>query len=212
MADKTDNIIQMIVSYTDQIERYENSSTWCAAFSVTFILLVAMMAIALITKRNKEGDNKTIYNGMLSALFLTIPSIITLYLYVFAMNTRKVALYRGYLSFLEERWNSLAEADIMLFDSGVIKNFYSFPAFPVNGLGPVVLALFILLFVVLSFGLSRYFGKQLKSGKTKSTLKSLWCILMIICVLFNGLCIYCLSTNDFATESVINYCEEQEKN
>ena len=52
--DKTDNIIQMIGSYTEQIERYENLSTWFAAFSVLCILMVCNRTDYPSTKRRKR--------------------------------------------------------------------------------------------------------------------------------------------------------------
>lgn len=110
MIDKSSNIIQMIDTYTNQIERYENLSTWFAGFSVLCILVTIIAASFIILKREKECSNKkNIYNSILSGIFLIIPSITTLYLYTFTMNMRKVALYRGYLAFLEKQWNSLAD-------------------------------------------------------------------------------------------------------
>lgn len=210
MVDKTNDIIQIINSYTAQIERYENLSTWYAAFSIVCVMVVAMTAITLIIKQKEEEDtNRAFYNGVLSCIFLIIPSVITLYLYVFAMNMRKVALYRGYLGFLEKQWNSLSGLNIMLFDDEIINNFYSFPNFLVNGLGPIVMAIFIILSIIIGFGLSIHFIRQLKNSRIKTALRLLVCILMIICVLFNGLCTYYLSTNESVTESVINYCEKQ---
>lgn len=209
MSDKAEGIIQMIRSYTDQIERYENTITWCAVFSVACMLLIIIMVAEFIVKRNKESNNRTCYDGILAGLFLTIPPIITLFLYVFSMNTRKVALYRGYLGFLEQEWNSLMKADIMFFDISIMKDFYLFPSFLVNGIGPVILSVFIILFFALGFIMSMYFLRQMKSSKMKSMLKLLQYVILIICVLFDGLCVYSLSTNDYVSESVIEYCEQQ---
>lgn len=209
MSDKAEGIIQMISSYTDQIERYENTITWCAVFSVACMLLIIIAAAEFIVKRSKEGDNRTCYDGILSGLFLTIPPITTLFLYVFSMNTRKVALYRGYLGFLEQKWNSLMEADIMFFDMDIMKVFYSFPSFLVNGIGPAVLTVFIILFFTVGFIMSMYFWRQMKSGKMKSMMRLLRCVVLIICILFDALCVYSLSTNDYASESVMEYCEQQ---
>lgn len=52
----------------------------------------------------------------------------------------------------------------MLFDSEIITEFFSFRRFPVNGLGPVVMSVFLLLALGLSFGLSIYFQRQLPGG------------------------------------------------
>jgi heme/copper-type cytochrome/quinol oxidase subunit 2 len=209
MSDKTNDIVQMIDSYTDQIERYENISTWFAAFSVICILGVIIMAIFLLVRyRNEDDQNRSLYDCILSAIFLIIPSITTLYLYVFSMNMRKVALYRGYLSFLEQRWNVLAGEEVMLFDSQVIKEFFSFNSFLVNGMGPVVMAVFIIFSIVIGFGMSIHFVKKLKQSKIKNVLRIMLCVVTIVCILFDGLCTYYLSTNDNVTRSVVEYCEK----
>lgn len=209
MSDKTNDIVQMIDSYTNQIERYENISTWFAAFSVICILGVIIMAIFLLVRyRNEDDQNRSLYDCILSAIFLIIPSITTLYLYVFSMNMRKVALYRGYLSFLEQRWNVLAGEEVMLFDSQVIKEFFSFNSFLVNGMGPVVMAVFIIFSIVIGFGMSIHFVKKLKQSKIKNVLKIMLCVVTIVCILFDGLCTYYLSTNDNVTRSVVEYCEK----
>ena len=207
MANKTTDIIEVINSYTNQIERYENLSTWFAAFCVACILAVIVIAAFLILKREKSKHGIETYNIILSGIFLTIPSITTLYLYVFAMNMRKVALYRGYLGFLERQWNSIAGADIMLFDEKIMGTFFSLRSFLVNGLGPVVMAVFIVISMVLGFGLSIYFQRKLKESVLKKILKLLFCVLLMVCVLFNGLCTYYLSINESVTEAVIDYRE-----
>lgn len=209
MTDKTNDIIQVINSYTDQIERYENLSTWFAAFCVACILAVIAIAVFLIIKREEEAEHcRAIYNSVLSGIFLIIPSVTTLYLYVFSMNMRKVALYRGYLGFLERQWNSLAGVDIMLFDEGIMGRFFSLQNFLVNGLGPVVMAVFIVLSMIVGFGLSIYFWRKIRDSGMKKILKLLLCVLLLVCVLFDGLCTYYLSTNGNVTEAVMDYCEK----
>ena len=121
------------------------------------------------------------YNYILSGIFLLIPSLTMLYLYTFAMNMRKVALYRGYLACLEKQWNLLAGADIMQFDSEVITKFFSFKEFLVNGLGPAVMALFVLLSFTAGFGLSIYFLKQIEIFRMKNILRVCVCVLLVVC-------------------------------
>lgn len=66
----TDNITQMITSYTEQIERYESLSTWFAAFSAVCILAVFFFAIMLIIRQQKEdAGGRERYYVFLSALF-----------------------------------------------------------------------------------------------------------------------------------------------
>lgn len=210
MLKKESDIVQLINSYTDQIERYESMSTWFSAFCIVCILIVLLSAIALIIYQKKEDNGqKEFYNVFLSGIFLIIPSIVTLYLYTFAMNMRKVALYRGYLSFLEGRYNELSQMDVMLFDNGIINTFFSVRSFPVNGLGPAIMIIFIIAAFFIGFGLSIYFAKKLSHAKIKSRLKLAIIVLMAVCIFFDGLCCYYLSINDCVMDSVISYCEEQ---
>lgn len=207
--DQANGIIWMIGSYTDQIERYERLSTWFAAFSMMCIMAVLLIAVALTLRRNRDGGgNSSFYCLVLSGLFLFIPTIATLFLYVFAMNMRKVAMYRGYLSFLEERWNTLTGTESMFFDSGIVKEFFSFQSFSVNGLGPVVMSIFIVLTFAVGFGLSIHFLLKLGSSKTRVRMTILLSVLLVICVLFSGLCAYYLSVNDSVMASVLEYCRE----
>lgn len=210
MFDKEKDIVQLIHTYTDQIERYESMSTWFSAFCIVCILIVLLSATVLIIYRKKEDSGrKEIYNMLLPGIFLIIPSIVTLYLYTFAMNMRKVALYRGYLSFLESQYNELVQMDVMLFDNGIVDKFLSVRSFPVNGLGPAIMIVFIIAAFFLGFGLSMYFVKNLSHSKIKNGLKLVIGVLMAMCIFFDGLCCYYLSINDRVVASVISYCEEQ---
>lgn len=206
MLNVTGDIAQMIDTYTGQIEKYESISTWYAAFCMICILGVIALAVFLILRDEGSDSGRESRNGILSAVFLIIPSVTTLFLYVFSMNMRKVALYRGYLSFLEKEWNFLAGGDRMLFNSRIIGEFFSFRSFLVNGLGPAVMALFVVISVILGFGMSLYFGRKLKPSRWKSALLALTCVLSAVCILFDGVCVYYLSTNDRVVEMVIECC------
>lgn len=204
---QANGIIQMVDSYTDQIERYERLSTWFAAFSMICILAVLLIAAILVLRRNRDnGRNSSFYHIVLSCLFLLVPTITTMYLYVFAMNMRKVAMYRGYLSFLEEQWNALTGTKAMFFDSGIVKEFFSFQSFPVNGLGPAVMSIFIVLTFTVGFGLSIHFLRKSSSSKARIWITILLSVLLVVCVSFSGLCVHYLSVNDSVMASVIEYC------
>lgn len=208
MFDQTSDIIQIIESYTDQIARYEILSTWYAAFCAICIFLTLVLALWIALHRKHGLSAGKFYTLTLSGTFLIIPVITTLYLYTFSMNMRKVAIYRGYLSFLEQKWNVFAGAEILMFDNRLVQRFLSFDSFYVNGLGPAVMAVFVLLTLALGFGLALRFLRQLPSSREKFILQILVGILAVICVSFNGLCTYYLSINDRVVESVVTYCEE----
>lgn len=208
MTTQASDLMQAIGVYTDQIERYESMSTWFMAFHVVCLLVILALAGLLAIFREK-GRNRALYTGLLSAVFLVVPVLATLYLYCFAMNMRKVALYRGYLRFLEQRWNTLTGLDAMLFNSEVMDRFFSFRSFLVNGLGPAVMAVFVLLALGLSLWLSVHFLRQLTSSKMKKGLGFLVGLTLAVCICFNGLCVYYLSTNDSIVASAAAYCEER---
>lgn len=205
--DMLSDVAQMIATYTEQLERYEALSTWCALLTVICILAVIIFAGSLIVKgRNGKDTDREGYHFVLTCLFLTIPSITTLYLYIFAMNMRKVALFRGYLGFLENQWNVLAGSDIMRFNLQIIDRYFSPQVFPVNGLGPAVMALFLALSLVFGFGMAIHFAGRLQTPAMKRGLKLLTCVLGVICLLFNGMCCYYLTTNDAVLHSVLESC------
>lgn len=206
--DRLNDVAQMIGFYMEQIERYESLSTWCALLTIICILVVLIFAGTVLIKNSDKSEyNKAGNNLILSGMFLIIPSIVTLYLYVFTMNMRKVALFRGYLSFLENQWNAMAGGKIMLFDSLIINKFFSPQSFLVNGLGPAVMVLFLVLSAVLGYGLSFYFACKVQKSKIKNGMKLLICVLGIACVLFNGLCCFYLVSNDSVVKAVIEDCQ-----
>lgn len=207
--EQSNGIIQMIDVYTSQIERYESLSTWFAAFSMTCIMMVLLIAAAMLLRRNRDdGRNGSFYHVVLSGLFLLIPTLTTLFLYVFAMNMRKVAMYRGYLSFLEEQWNALIGTETMLFDGEIVREFFSFHSFLVNGLGPAVMSGFIVLAFVIGFGMSIHFLRKIEATKVRTRMAVLLSVLLVICASFSVLCAYYLSINDSVMVQVIKYCQE----
>lgn len=208
MDSKLNGLMESIGIYTDQIERYETLSTWFIAFHTGCLLVLLSLAVFLLLKRRREsGVTRDLTTGILSVVFLGIPVLTTLYLYTFAMNMRKVALFRGYLSFLEQYWNRLAEIETMLFDCEIIGTFFSFQSFPVNGLGPAVMAVFVLLALGFGFGLSIYFQRQLPSGKMKQGLVLLTGLTLLVSLCFDALCVYYLSINDAVVQAVIARCQ-----
>lgn len=208
MDSKLNGLMEAIRVYTGQIERYETLSTWFAAFHVVCLLvLLSFAGFLLLRRRGESGGERALTTGILSASLLGVPVLTTLYLYTFAMNMRKVALYRGYLSFLEQCWNQQSGLNAMLFDGEIITEFFSFQRFLVNGLGPVVMSVFILLALGLGFGLSIYFQCQLPGSRMKRGLAWLTGVTLVVSLFFDVLCTYYLSTNDAAVQAVLQSCQ-----
>ena len=202
MNTEVSDIVQLIIEYTRQIEKYENISTYYSAICLGGIWLTALFIIHLLVQRQKESAQE-IYDKAISTLCLLPPAITTLYLYTFTMNMRKVAMFRGYLGYLENLRNSLVNSPITTFDQELVTHFLEAKSFPVNGLGPAVMGIFVILSLIIGFRLSVYFGHKVVSSEFKKWHKIIFYVLLIVCVLFNIMCIYYLSTNDRVVDEVM---------
>lgn len=202
MKTELNEIVQLIIEYTGQVEKYENLSTYYSAICLGGIWATMLFIVYLLVRRQKETVQE-IYDKAISALCLLPPIITTLYLYTFAMNMRKVAMFRGYLGYLENLRNSLADYSITAFDQELVAQFLGAKSFPINGLGPVVMGIFVILSVVIGFRLSAYFGKKVTSSEFTKWQKIIYYVLLIVCVLFDILCVYYLSINDRVIDEVM---------
>lgn len=70
------------------------------------------------------------------------------------------------------------------------------------------MAVFIIFSIVIGFGMSIHFVKKIRQSKIKNVLKTMLCVVAVVCILFDGLCTYYLSTNDNITRSVVEYSEK----
>lgn len=162
MKTEVNEIVQLIIEYTRQVEKYENVSTYYSAICLGGIWGTALFIIYLLVRRQKESVQE-IYDKAISTLCLLPPVITTLYLYTFALNMRKVAMFRGYLGYLENLRNSLADYPVMAFDQELITQFLGAKCFPVNGWGPAVMGIFVILSLVIGFRLSAYFDTDINA-------------------------------------------------
>lgn len=195
MKTEASDIVQLIIEYTRQVEKYESVSTYYSAICLGGILATALFIVCLLARRQKEAARE-IYDKALCALCLLPPVITTLYLYTFAMNMRKVAMFRGYLGYLENLRNSLADYPVTSFDQELVTQFLGAGSFLVNGLGPAVMGIFVILSFVIGFRLSAYFGQKVTSSEFKKWQKIIFWVLLIVCTLFDIMCVYYLSVND----------------
>lgn len=202
METEANGIIQLIIEYTRQVEEYESVSTYYSAICLGGIWATALFITYLIVRRQKEVEQE-IYDKVISVLCLLPPVITTLYLYTFAMNMRKVAMFRGYLGYLENMINSLEEHSVMSFNHELVTKFLDAESFHVNGWGPAVMGIFVILSIVIGFCLSAYFGRKVTSSEFKKWQKIIFYVLLIVCVLFDIMCVYYLSINDRVVDEVI---------
>lgn len=67
---------------------------------------------------------ENIRNFIISLLFCSITAIQTLFIYIFAINCRKVAIFRGYLNYLEGYYNNITNTNIHNFNPDIIDSFF----------------------------------------------------------------------------------------
>lgn len=205
MKAEISEIVQLIIEYTRQVERYENLSTYYSAICLGGIWATGLFIIYLLVRRQKESSQE-IFDKAISTLCLLPPVLTTLFLYTFAMNMRKVAMFRGYLGYLENLRNSIADYPVTAFDRELVTQFLGAGSFPVNGVGPVVMGIFVILSLVVGFRLSAYFGQKVTASEFKKWQKIIFYILLIVCVLFDMICVYYLSINDRVVDEVLQQC------
>lgn len=202
MKTEINEIIQLIMEYTRQIEKYESVSTYYSAVCLGWIWATTLFIVYLLVRRQKESE-QGIYDKTLSVLCLMPPAVATLYLYTFAMNMRKVAMFRGYLGYLENLRNSLADVSVTSFDQEVVTSFLGVGSFSVNACGPTVMGIFVILSLTVGFRLSACFGQKVVSSEFKKWQKIIFYVLLIVCVLFDLMCVYYLSINGTVAEDVL---------
>ena len=100
-------LVKQISLYTMQLEEYDRLSAnymlICVGFVLVILLAVAFLLIKGTFNSQKISSKSDNNSGIIALLFLTIPMITVLYMYVFSMQCRKVAIYRGYLGYLEDQ-------------------------------------------------------------------------------------------------------------
>ena len=112
-------------------------------------------------------------------------------------------MFRGYLGYLENFRNSLSDYSVTVFDQELVTKFLGTGSFPVNGFGPIVMGIFVILSLVVGFCLSAYFGRKVMPSAFKKWQKIIFYVLLIVCVLFDGMCVYYLSINDRVVDEVL---------
>lgn len=154
-------------------------------------------------------------NRAISILFLLFPAIEIILLYVTTISCKKVALYRGYLMWLEDElghttslgfsFNKRIIDDVFcishtLSNDSDSHTFFTFYA------GFFVMLLTITLVLLLSFRFSSYYS-NIEQERLWGTIFSRWYrgtfpIYAIICVVFNAICIFDLANNNETTKRV----------
>jgi len=105
MENSAQDIISLIVSYTSELEALDQLNN---TYLMTCIGVVgAILGIIATAFSMGKGNFKTQLYRMVPFLFLSIPVVGCAFLCVVTLNCRKVAMYRGYLAYLETTYNKI---------------------------------------------------------------------------------------------------------
>lgn len=242
--------IQALIStYTTQLESYDQMISNLVMTFVAFIGVIFGIIVTLIRARQdrineliknepcierdsskKAAGNMKKYsfhsslsniNRAISCMFLCFPPLVTLFLYIFSMSSRKVAVYRGYLMYLE-KMISKRTSKYISFDDTVVREFIDgnigqaicYGAddniLLTNCLGPLVMLLFVIGILFVGFRFAYYFSNWENEEKNNTVFfknfSFLFYALIFICILFSVVCMIDLATNGEIMKAVRDFC------
>ena len=213
-----DNALQRIIS---QMDSYNNQIESLDQFSITFFftclgfvgVIIGIIA-TLFYQMGKKDDyhNQKLYK-INTVLTSCIPPIFASYAMVAVLNCRKVATYRGYLIYLETKYNLDEKLAPQKYNTEAIKSIDKFS--PNNTQGSlsntvvlIIILIGILVFITLCFWASFHLIKRVKvinyTGDNRTHIYLLY--------LLNIVLIYLCSVVLFTTinDLLINPIEPQE--
>lgn len=207
-------LLEQISLYSDQLEEYDRANSSFVMTCIAFWGVIFGIVITLLARRKDKGG-KAISNEKnmqvdkaLSMLFLTLPAIMTLCLYVFCIQCRRVAFFRGYLRYLEEEISKRIEVPL-LFNDGIVGKFLG--EFYTNRFGPVVMIAFIFAIIAAGLVFSYRYSKDISQWAGTSCIQKMVYyfvlrVLPIISIAACALFTYDLLINDRIVEEVYQYC------
>lgn len=216
MADKTvDVLLEQISLYTEQLEAYDRGQGDAIMACITFGgVLISIVISLFVDKKNinkiVRGENSLKGKRIMAILFLIVPSITTLSLYIFSMQCRRVAFFRGYLRYLEEELSKRVEVPL-LFNNRIAGKFFG--ECITNIVGPWIMICFVLAIMGVGVVLVWRYSTFIKEEKQE---EKRWCLKFGYYFLFRilpGICIVAcivfisdLWSNSFVAEEVYQYC------
>ncbi len=206
---RVDQLMAAITLYTTQLEDYDKSNFNACMTCIGFVGGLIAVVGAILTNSSVENQKNIFLNETISILLLLIPAIITLFLYNFAMNCRRSALFRGYVQFLENQLNKIMKSDDMLFSNFLIPEYYA--SFAVNHFGPIAMSIFLLFIFPISFGISIVFALKSSSDTFICWYRIGSILFIILCVILDGIYIYSLMGNNKVIEQTLYKCEQKYK-
>lgn len=214
------DIVQLINSYTTQLEEYDRLSTnyVTACVSLVCVLIGILVVLMNYLKKEEYDEKKKVLSKIISALFLIFAPLTALFMYCFDMNCRKVVLYRGYLSYLENMMNQQVGDKVAFFNSDVVIKYLSIKNSQFYGLnfGPFLMFFSIAVILCLSFGFSLYYARKswLVNGDKEDSVKNkykyifiiVWCVFLLLCVALVICSGIDLMNNEAVMKDVTDFC------
>lgn len=214
-----DNALQRIIS---QMESYNNQIESLDQFNITFFftclgfvgVLIGLVAAAFY-KINEKGSNKAAKSKLYKTCAIIVssaPAIFSIYTVVAVLNCRKVATYRGYLIYLENRYNTMESLAPQKYNSFALKGISKLSADNTDGslMNKYILPIIIIglsIFLILCFIALFIFIKRTYELNDK---KINFQIVMLI-ILFILLIIICLSVSFIAIHDLYWHAINPEK-
>ncbi|MCH5260784.1 MAG: hypothetical protein J1F18_13565 [Lachnospiraceae bacterium] len=205
-TERIEALTSLISMYSEQLEEYDRSNGSFVVGCVGLAGVILGLVVNVFTTENKK--NKLIRpNYGIATLFALIPGIMTLCLYVFSMQCRRVVFFRGYLTYLEEKLSELIGIP-MVFNSNVVGKFFG--EFGTMNAGFWVMGIVVVLMLLVSCCLCLYLATP-KCFFTNASICSIviFSIYVIVFIVFTISCIifvYDLCTNGDIPNQVYQYC------
>lgn len=123
-AERIEALTSLIAMYSEQLEEYDRSNGNFVVGCVGLAGVILGLVVNMLSGKNKKNKLERPNYGI-ATLFALIPGVMTLCLYVFSTQCRRVVFFRGYLIYLEKELSELIEIPIV-FNSNVVDKFGEF--------------------------------------------------------------------------------------
>ena len=227
MESYMDNIENLITLYTNQLESIDQLIITYIMTCIGFVGVIIGIIATLLTKENRKNDPMQkiqIYRAS-SALFALIPIIICIYVATATLSSRKVSMYRIYLVYLENIYNSDAKTVKLQFNNDMLHYLSKYSENNTDGsmMNTVIIGVYIVVVLIAIFSCFYFAFHYLKSAnklltsskklKIKSPrsykiMYSIYVIMVIICIVISYASLNDLWLKPLNTSDVINHLNE----
>ena len=179
---KVEALVQMVALYTEQIAHYEDFSYNYVMTCFGFVGVIIGVVIGLMSIE-KNSRIKALANELISVITLLIPIVLIMSLYSFSVSLRKVYMFRGYLSSLEDTLNEMTESNYFLFDNVFIDSYMDHNFLTTSPILTLSIGIFYTSIIVVCFFVSFYFAKKAKIQSFFNWYQPLFMLIVALCVM-----------------------------